>query len=250
MSAPSLQYSETTVKSETYYVTINLGGNAPPSPMTGIFVPENYKTSSEVDMILWLMGHHDNKEYPVSLTIDDYWSKYHNFHFRQFVNASNKNVILVAPSLGSGSQSGNLADSGVLSTYIDQVLDALVEHGPFTTTPSLGNLVIACHSGGGSPMLQIAQKNQRYSDNIQQLWGFDCLYGDVEASWLKWAQANSSKMLFIRYGSSTPDRSHTLMRIAAKQSNINVDGDATTPHNNVPMTYFRRFMRTMIFGDK
>jgi hypothetical protein len=166
------------------------------------------------------------------------------------VNAGNKNVILVAPTLGASSQSGNLTSSGGLSRYLDQVLDALQAYASFSS-PALGNLVIACHSGGGSPMLQIATTTQRYSDNIQQLWGFDCLYGDVEASWLQWAQQNSSKLLLIRYGSSTPERSRTLMRIAAKQSNINVDGNEGTPHNRVPETYWNRFMRRAhIFNDK
>jgi hypothetical protein len=100
MAAPPLLYSENGVKTETYYVTISLGGNPAPKPVTGIFVPENYNVSSDVDMILWLMGHHDNSEYPPALTIDDYWFKYPHFRFREFVNASNKNVILAAPTLG------------------------------------------------------------------------------------------------------------------------------------------------------
>ncbi|PYX48052.1 MAG: hypothetical protein DMG79_12775 [Acidobacteria bacterium] len=251
MAAPPLIYEEDTVKAETYYVTINLGGNDAPKPITGIFVPENYKVSSDVDIVLWLMGHHDNSEYPAALTIDDYWFKYPHFRFREFVNVSNKNVILVAPSLGPHSQSGNLASAGGLSTYLDQVLSALEAYGPFSGVPTLDNLVIACHSGGGAPMLGIATTSQRYSDNIRQLWVFDCIYGAVEDTWLKWAQQNSKKILFIRYGSSTPERSKTLMRIAAKQSNINVDGDESTPHNRVPTTYWNRFMRRAnIFGDK
>jgi hypothetical protein len=251
MAAPPLLYSENGVKTETYYVTISLGGNPAPKPVTGIFVPENYNVSSDVDMILWLMGHHDNSEYPPALTIDDYWFKYPHFKFREFVNASNKNVILAAPTLGPSSESGDLSTSGGLARYIDQVLAALEAHGPFDSVPSLDNLVIACHSGGGSPMLKIATTNQQYSDNIRQFWGFDCIYGDVEASWLKWAQQNSKKTLFVRYGSSTPDRSRTLMKMAEKQSNINVDGDTATPHNRVPMTYWHQFMRrSNIFAEK
>jgi hypothetical protein len=247
MAPPPLLYRENDVKTETYYVTIDLGGTAPPKAVTGIFVPENYNVPSQVDMILWLMGHHDNQEYPATLTIDEYWFKYSHFRFRQFVNAGNKNVILVAPTLGPSSQSGNLTSSGGLSRYLDQVLAALEAYGPFSSLPSLGDLVIACHSGGGSPMLQIAKTNQQYSGNIKQCWGFDCLYGDVEDSWLQWARQNSGKLLLIRYGSSTPDRSRKLTRIAAKQSNINVDGAEGTPHNKVPETYWYRFMRQAHF---
>lgn len=251
MAAPPLISRENDVKTETYYVTIDLGGRNAPQPITGIFVPENYKVSSEVDLILWLMGHHDNPTCPASLTIKEYWIKYPNFHFREFVNSGNKNVILAAPTLGPSSESGNLTNSGGLSTYLDQVLAALGAYGTFQSLPTLRNLVIACHSGGGSPMLHIAQTTQHYSGNIKQLWGFDCVYGPVERKWLQWAQQNSTKMLFIRYGESTPDRSKTLMTLAANQSNIDVDGDKKTPHNNVPQTYWYRFMRqATFFADK
>jgi hypothetical protein len=252
MAAPPLLYSENDVKTETYYVTIDLGGKAPPKPVTGIFVPENYKVSSDADVVLWLMGHHDNAQYPPTLGIDDYWFKYPHFRFRNFVNTDNKNVILVAPTLGPSSQSGNLTGSGGLARYLDQVLAALEAYGPFSSVPSLGNLLIACHSGGGSPMLQIAKNKQQYSDNIQQLWGFDCLYGDVESSWLQWAQQNSDKILFVRYGNGgTAERSKRLMKMAAQQSNINIDGAEGTPHNLVPQTYWHKFMRRAhFFSDK
>jgi hypothetical protein len=250
--APELNYSDFSVRKATHYVKIDLGGKGAPAAMTGIFLPENYRIPDQVDMVLWLMGHHDNPEYPPSLTIDDYWTNYAHFRFRQFVNGSNKNVVLVAPTLGPHSDSGDLTKSGGLGTYLDQVLAALNKHAGFPDVPTLGDLVIACHSGGGSPMLKIASTNQKYSGNIKQLWGFDCLYGDgVEAAWMTWAQQNGSKILFIRYGSSTPDRSQTLKRLAAKQSNINVDGDASTPHNRVPVTYFHNFLRqARFFLDK
>jgi hypothetical protein len=114
----------------------------------------------------------------------------------------------------------------------------------------LGNLVTLATPVVDRPCFD-RENDSRYSDNIKQLWGFDCVYGDVEPLWLQWAQQNGSKLLLIRYGSSTPDRSRTLARLATNQSNINVDGDATTPHNRVPETYWYRFMRqARIFLDK
>ena len=99
--------------------------------MTGILVPDNYKISDKVDIILWLMGHHDNAAYPPTMAIDDYWVKYPHFKFREFVNQTKKNVVLVAPSLGPGSQSGTLAPRGGLATFIDQVLVARNAYGGF-----------------------------------------------------------------------------------------------------------------------
>jgi len=246
---PPLYKSDTAVPDETYYVTIDLGNGA--KPVSGIFVPENYKTSSSADIILWLMGHHDNSAYPPTLWIAQYWVNYQHFHFREFVNAGNKNVILVAPSLGPDSESGKLTSSTGLSWYLDQVLAALEAYGPFQTVPQLGNLIIACHSGGGYPMRRIATAypQQPYLSNIKQLWGFDCLYnnGD-EKAWLTWAQQNGTRTLLIRYGSGgTADKSRNLKTMAVNQSNIDVDGVVTTPHNYVPKTYWDNFIKGASF---
>lgn len=245
--APPLHKRDTTVAKETYFVTIDLQNQA--KPITGIFVPDGYQVSSAADIILWLMGHHHNAEYPPTLSIDEYWVKYPHFRFREFVNASNKNVILVAPSLGPSSQSGKLLGSSGLPWFLDQVLAALQAYGPFQTVPPLGNLIIACHSGGGWPMRQIATSSQQYLDKIKQFWGFDCLYnrGDEQA-WMQWAQQNGQKMLYIRYGNGgTADRSKNLEKMATNQSNIDVGGVIGTPHNTVPKTYWATFMRNASF---
>jgi hypothetical protein len=238
-SAPTLLKKDTTVAKETYFVSIDLGQQANAKAMTGIFVPDNYKISDKVDIILWLMGHHDNAAYPPTMAIDDYWVKYPHFKFREFVNQSKKNVVLVAPSLGPGSQAGSLTPRGGLASFIDQVLAALNAYGGFATLPTLNKMVIACHSGGGRPMLDIATTTQQYSDNIQQFWGFDCLYNKgSEGRWVQWAQGNAQKQLLIRYGNGgTDQRSLTLKKLAAKLSNVDVDGTTSTQHNDVPKTY-------------
>ena len=250
MAAPPKKlYDENSVPKETYFVSIDLGTQAQASATTGIFVPEGYNVGDEVDIILWLMGHHDNSAYPPSLAIDDYWFKYSHFKFREFVNMGQKNVILAAPSLGPGSQAGSLIGRGGLAWYLDQVLAALKAYGPFSTVPTLGNLVIACHSGGGAPMREIATTTQQYSPNLRQLWGFDCLYGGNDDSiWTDWAKGNAYKRLRVRYGSGgTSDMSLSLKKMASKLANIDVDGSTGTEHNKVPVTYWYDFMRKATF---
>ncbi|HEX4227454.1 MAG TPA: hypothetical protein VHZ07_02210 [Bryobacteraceae bacterium] len=250
MAAPPKKlYDENSVAKLTCYVSIDLGSQAQASPTTGIFIPDGYNAGDEVDMILWLMGHHDNSAYPPSLSIDDYWFKYTHFRFREFVNSGQKNVILAAPSLGPGSQSGSLINRGGLAAYIDQVLAALQAYGPFTSLPTLGQLVIACHSGGGAPMREIATTTQQYSPNLRELWGFDCLYGGSDDSvWTNWAKGNAYKRLRVRYGSGgTANMSLSLKRMASKLANVNVDGSTGTEHNKVPVTYWYEFMRKATF---
>src|SRR5262245_13181473 len=69
-AAPALLYTESSVPTETHYVTIPLGQEAPAPPMTGIFVPAGYRRSSQVDLILYLQGHHKGGGFPADLAID------------------------------------------------------------------------------------------------------------------------------------------------------------------------------------
>jgi outer membrane protein OmpA-like peptidoglycan-associated protein len=112
--APSLLYSESTLPSETHYVTITHGQEAPASPMTGIFIPDKYQIPSQIDMILYLHGHHKGGAWPTRLSIDIYWNVAHYPYWglREGVNVSRKNVILAAPTLGPASEAGKLKDPG------------------------------------------------------------------------------------------------------------------------------------------
>jgi hypothetical protein len=246
VAAPPLLYSETTVPAETHYVTITLGEERPASPMTGIFVPRDYRIPSQVDLILYLQGHHKGGAFPEDLSIDDYWNvnRFPFWGFREGVNASNKNVILVAPTLGPTSNAGRLKAAGGLAWYLDQVMAALKSYGPFkgaSSAPPLGSIVIACHSGGGIVMRQIALTPQKYLDNLQECWGFDCLYNPgEETQWVDWAKANPAKRLFIHYGNGgTAPRSRQLQANAHGLSNVSVGGSESVPHNRVPITHWQ-----------
>lgn len=228
----------------TLYINIALGGERPARPMTGIFIPENYRLQPQVDLILYLQGYH--KMYP-SMSIDGYWSsrrQYPFFPLRQGVNQSRKNVILVAPTLGPRSQTGNLTSPGGLDAYLDQVLLALIEHGPYRTarqSPTVGNIILACHSGGGYPMRQLAMSWQRYSSNIRECWGFDCLYDeDDETLWADWASSRPDARLYIYYLRDTAERSIKLQR--QQVPNVSVERSSARglrAHYWVPITHWR-----------
>src|SRR5262249_50757934 len=163
-------YAEAPPARITHYLEIPLGGGSPSPGLTGVFVPKNYKVSGTVDLILYLHGHGANA------TIDSYWSKgyKYRFHFREGLNESDKNAVLVAPSLGPKSEAGRLMDEGGGADYLDEVMDALGSHGPHTSTPDVGNIVLAAHSGGGVPMRFLARKGfKKYHDNVKECWGFD-----------------------------------------------------------------------------
>jgi hypothetical protein len=149
---------ETTPPSRTVYVDISLQiplGNA--KSMTGIFVPADYFPLSQVDLIIYLHGFKVRSHKPHH-SIDAYW-RLPKFLLREEVNKSQKNVILIAPTLGPKNEPGSLTCLGGFDKFLDQVIMALKQYGPYVgaqNTPSIGNIILACHSGSGSVMRAIA----------------------------------------------------------------------------------------------
>ncbi len=122
-------------------------------PVTGIFIPDGYLPGAAVDLILYLHGF--KADAIKRHAIDQYWNsqRFPYGALREGVNASGRNVILVAPTLGSRSEAERLLKPGGFDAYIEQVLAALRAYGPYSqvkSPPALGNLILACHSGGGS----------------------------------------------------------------------------------------------------
>lgn len=274
-AAPSLIRSESQPPFSTLYLNINLGCSTKrdrtkvcPQPMTGVFLPANYRFTPQVDLILYLQGHHRSPVqrgrspapgyYPTNLTIDQYWNRqfYPFFAFREGLNASGKNAVLVAPTLGARSESGNLTQASGFDAYIDQVLAAIrTYYAPsmqFDQPLSLGSLILACHSGGGLPMRTIALSKAVYASKIRECWGFDCTYntGD-DTGWTSWAKRNPSSNLFIYYiaNSQTAPLATRLQTYAKQQklSNVSVNRSTTGDHNRVPITNWENRIKATPF---
>jgi hypothetical protein len=274
-TAPTLIGSESRPPFSTLYLNLGIGCSPKPDrskvcplPMTGVFLPENYRFTPQVDLILYLQGHHRSPVqpskapapgyYPSSLTINQYWNQgfYPFFAFREGVNASGKNVILVAPTLGPRSEAGTLIQGNGFDTYIEQVLAAIrTYYAPsmmFDRPLSLGNLILACHSGGGLPMRHIATSKASYAAKIRECWGFDCTYntGD-DTHWVQWAKRNPSSRLSIYYiANSQTARLSTRLQTYAKQqklANVLVSPSSTGDHNKVPIAHWMHRIKSTPF---
>jgi hypothetical protein len=170
--------------------------SAVPPKMTAIYVPQKFQPIAETDLIIYLHGYLDGipdfikpgggKVYIPPIK---YYLNYvkppdkRYFNFREIINRSGKNVIFVAPTLGGKSQSGNLVKN--FDNYVDQVIWAINEHifkaRKIKGKLNLRNLILTAHSGGGSPMLKIAQqKTSKYVPLIKSYWGFDSWYQGSE----------------------------------------------------------------------
>jgi len=255
---PPLIRPDRKVPDTTLFVNINLGRegrssdnpNRPIKPMTGIFVPQNYRLQPQVDLLLYLHGFHLGQP---NLTIAGYWRTLPLRAFREGVNDSQKNVILVAPTLGLKSQAGWLTQRGGFDRYIDTVMAALTTYGPYVgQSPAVGNIILACHSGGGKPMRALALSNQRYTSLIRECWGFDCMYnGGDGLAWAGWANSNPNANLY-NYYRNTPQRGTRVeSEILQRQSLPNVTVVPLQPgkisHDQVPITYWRTRIQTAAF---
>jgi hypothetical protein len=217
-----------------------------PKPLTGVFVPQKYAAGSELKILVWLHGHHEG-----TTTIDEYWTRYHSpkYQIRHTLNDSNlANFVLAAPSLAGDSTAGDLIAAGGLEDYVGTVLAGLKKHAAakFATLPPLQTVVVGAHSGGGRPMLVVAEKltTSTFDQSVKEFWGFDCLYDvdspydmykdppvkpygaghtdprkntkPAEVRWFKWAKGGAKAKLTMRHATDEPTtRCLNLKRLCA-----------------------------------
>jgi hypothetical protein len=264
-SLPKLLKQEAIPPGNTLYVNIDLGiidqFGITAAPVTGIFIPEGYVPGATVDVILYLHGH---KAEPIRRqAIDQYWNsqRFPYGAIREGVNASRRNVVLVAPTLGSRSEAKRLLDPGGLDAYLGLVLAALSAYGPHRrlsqASPGLGNFILACHSGGGKPMRKLAGGRDRALVRLRECWGFDSTYnqGD-DVFWAGWARERPNAKVYIYY---IPGQNSGTARLAERLARLGVPNAIVQPsrdvrHMHVPITYWKvrldgaNFLTTTLLG--
>lgn len=103
---------------------------------------------------------------------------------------------------------------------------------------TLGNLILAAHSGGGFPMWTAVNNRSPKLSNLKELWFFDCLYANMDAPWIRWARANSGITMEILYTVQPPNETsanlaRSVERAArAKPPLPNVRAVTKEPSNN------------------
>jgi hypothetical protein len=209
-----------------YFDDIDLKNDAK-TQLTGVYFPEKFQPGKQISVLLYLFGH-DNP------SIDKHWVSHAAkkkdadvYLLREELNASKKNLVLVAPTLGPTSAAGLLVTSGV-NWYLGTVLDRLKANAPaelkIDDSTSIKDVYVMAHSGGGVPMLGLANKVP--ADNsgnlIRQFWGYDCLYApqghhavaytnfgrldpfDPEHQWLTWAFGHQGIPFFMHWATDEP----------------------------------------------
>jgi hypothetical protein len=178
----------------TYYFPITALKKCNP---TGVFFPYGYHFTPVIDVILFFHGF----KWPTGVprqeftNINEYWNgNLHGIRFREDINASGKQVVLIAPTLGTYPGSSNHKDDmgiftkptggddfleevrGWIGKYVPQYASRPGPKPGTTTslTPTIGKLVLAGHSGAG---IILATQAKGMKTPICEVWGFDCMYG-------------------------------------------------------------------------
>ncbi len=271
------------------YLPISLDVPRIPEQTTGVFFPAKYRAGPTVDLLLFLRGY-DIKRPSTATSVEEYWnSPQHpvlkSFLFREEVNKSAKNIILVVPTLGPFSETGKLTEKGSIQEFLDHVLEGLWRNGPHAgqqARPTIRHLILAAHSGGGVPLRRLAKSlgdDAAFKDKLKACWGFDSMYGvkDKDADfWSDWAAAHPGTQATMFYiftqknvgkdpklpvgpdnpldhrepsGTTFPSQELDRMAKARKLNNVTVIRESEARHNDVPVRHLADLLKGAAYLD-
>jgi hypothetical protein len=231
----------------TFFIDIpEVGGQD--RPKTAIYFPPAYGEGKVFNMLLYLHGM-DAKP------IDEYLQQAVHA-LREKVTESGKNVVFVAPSMAD--RQGKKCDAGKLETdpdwYIDKVREAIKKQEG--SVAALNGLIIACHSGGGRPIINVVKNLDKYKPRFKEAWGFDCLYGPKGDPGVPWngkdaktrppatsqemIWANTMNKSFVYYFDGEPTIRARNLELLAKENpsfDVVVTHSNAVSHDAVPKTH-------------
>jgi hypothetical protein len=260
----------------TLPIDLGSGGAA----LTAVVYPDGYQVGDDVNLILYLQGFHDQEKgtFSPKMTIEEYFKTSFYKPVPEKLTASKKNVVLVAPTLGSVAEPGKLTSQG-LDWYLDEVLKGMQQKGLHQSRPqppTIKNLVLAAHSGGGKTMYALAESiraaaatTKKHGGFFRECWGFDCLYGpphdsanlnnqekgktplhaqSVEVLWKEWAKG-SGKTLWMHAATYEPKtRCKNLERLAGGWD-YRTGTTSPTALTNVKVIYSQTTIHDEVVGE-
>ena len=217
---------------KTAYLNIELnvnprGGGVKALPMTAVFAPNPAQLTGEVNVLLWF---HGDKEYWQTnrqnghnfsgKSIQYYLNGPPMVRLRKFILETNKNFLLVAPTLndktggGLGLPAGLLWEQADARAYLQQALNGANKHLGMNGT-KLGNIVLAAHSGGGRIQARMAGSfDSEPFHRMNEVWCFDSTYWGADGL-RKWAEKvhNNARLFVYSLGGGTAQAAKDLLEL-------------------------------------
>jgi hypothetical protein len=215
----------------TAYLDIELkvatAGGEPALPVTAVFAPDPARLTGDVNVLLWFHG--DKRYWQADKknganfsgkSIQYYLNGPPMCRLREFILQTNKNFLLVAPTLNDRTGGGDGQPAGVLweqtdaRAYLQQALNGAVKHLGVKGT-KVGNVVLAAHSGGGHIQARMAGDFAGEPfHRMNEVWCFDSTYWGA-GRLQRWAERGHSHARLFVYatGGSTADAARTLRKL-------------------------------------
>ena len=234
--------------------------------MTAVFAPDPARLTGEVNVLLWFHGDksywQSNGEHGENFpgkSIQYYLNGPPMCRLREFILETNKNFLLVAPTLNDSTGGGKGLPAGMLweqtnaKAYLQQALNGANKHLGMKGT-KLGNIVLAAHSGGGHIQARMAGNfGGDPFDRMNEVWCFDSTYWGDELL-RKWAEKghNNARLFVYSQGKSgskeTGDAARALLRLTkptpppppSPQLKPDFRGMITKGGGEVPIAVLRR----------
>lgn len=222
---------------------------------TAVFIPDRFHTSPNVDLILFLHGYTDAGKYP------DVRAYMHNPKIQPLRKAvaDDGRFALAMPYLGDRSNAQFVTGSdAALAAYLNWVVGFVADNGPGQNVCliqfALNKLVLAGHSGGGTGLLEAAQRNGTFASRLQAVWALDCMYGGEGGTWAGWARTHPDVKLHVLWhhyhpeipnpAKDEPTKKQADRISAAGLSNVTVE-EAAVEHGMIPAHHFPALLRTL-----
>lgn len=215
----------------TFFTTSNDGEMLP----TAVYMPPNHIEAARIlNVLLYFHGWYVGSQHALINTDKSRLCE-------QVIN-SGRDVVLVAPWLGSKSAKGDgqafhtdlFGQAGYGERFLKAILDALGAAisasaaprkirdvdaisgaGPIVGPFRIKNSVIACHSGGGVAMRNVVQTLGQFESSLRECIGLDCLYDDGDAKfWFDRARKPGTPLAYFVFGPSTRRESIKLYLMA------------------------------------
>lgn len=205
-NVPAVEQPPTGPAGTTWYFPIALSKTSP----TGVFVPSGFTYPNEVDIILYFHGNKDG----AFQNINQYWhGDYNSITLREYLNASGKQALLVAPTMGyypghmlwGNPDLGVFGSSGGGDCFLHHVMAWLGKYddgyASREVVPTVRKIVLAGHSGGGNG---IHAQMESMKERICEIWCFDVVYGNV-SDWIDFASRNPTKPMTFYHAVQSSD---------------------------------------------
>ncbi len=165
-----------------------------------LIIPKDYTPQEKTDLVFYFHGWGNN----IAKATEE-------FHLREMLNESGKNVILVfpeGPKNASDSRLGKIEDENGMKNLVDEVMKTLGAEGK-TPNADVGKVILSGHSGAYRGIAH-AMYHGGIEDHLSEVFLLDASYGNLDYI-ADWAVNNKTGKLRSIFTEHLREENQTIM---------------------------------------